>query len=84
MNSKLPPKYTILFLLLFILNTNKGECALLSAELYPAISATTGEAYFISTPTSNVSDSCVITSDNASIGFRVLFIASDIVRYIRY
>lgn len=84
MNSKLPPKYTILFLLLFILNTNKGECALLSAELYPAISATTGEALFISTPTSIVSDSSVIISYNGSIGFRVLSIASDIVRYIRY
>lgn len=83
MNSKLPPKYTILFLLLFILNTNKGECALYSAELYPAISAATGEALFISTPTSIVSDVSVI-ADNGSIGFRVLSIVSDIVRYIRY
>jgi len=30
MNSKLPPKYTILFLLLFIFNTNKGGCAVIS------------------------------------------------------
>lgn len=84
MNSKLPPKYTILFLLLFILNTNKGECALLSAELCPAISATTGEALFISTPTSIVSDLSFAACGNSSIGFRVLSIASDIVRYIRY
>ncbi|ALM48540.1 hypothetical protein AMR72_06285 [Flavobacterium psychrophilum] len=84
MNSKLPPKYTILFLLLFILNSNKGECALKSAELYPALLATTGEAYFISTPSSFVSDSCIINSDNGTVGFRVLLIASHIVRYIRY
>lgn len=30
MNSKLPPKYTILFLLLFIFNANKGGCAVVS------------------------------------------------------
>jgi hypothetical protein len=57
MNSKLPPKYTILFLLLFISISNKGETALNnSAKLYPAVTANTGEAYFISTHSSVVSD----------------------------
>jgi hypothetical protein len=55
MNSKLPPKYTFLFLLLFIVTTNKGECALSkNAELYPAIKAMTGRAIFIYTPPSVV------------------------------
>ena len=66
MNSKLPPKYTILFLLLFILNSNKGECASVDAELYPAITAATGEAYFISTPTS------VVTGDHSKTNASVL------------
>lgn len=56
MNSKLPPKYTILFLLLFISISNKGKTALYSAELYPANMANTGEAYVVSTPSSIVAD----------------------------
>lgn len=37
MNSKLPPKYTILFLLLFIFNANKGGCAVsLSTPIHSA------------------------------------------------
>lgn len=55
MNSKLPPKYTILFLLLFISISNKGETALRSAELYPAQEAYMGKAYPISTHTSSFS-----------------------------
>lgn len=52
MNSKLPPKYTILFSSLFIVNTNKGGNAPESgaAELCPAtIMASTGKARFVST-----------------------------------
>lgn len=57
MNSKLPPKYTILFLPLFVSNTNKGENALYkSAKLYPASMATTDKAYFVSTLPSIVTD----------------------------
>jgi hypothetical protein len=67
MNSKLPPKYTFLFLLLFISISNKGETALYgSAKLYPATTATTGEAYFISTPTS------VVTGDHSKTNASVL------------
>jgi hypothetical protein len=57
MNSKLPPKYTILFLLLFISIANKGQISSSNdVELYPASLATTGKAYFISTLPSIVSD----------------------------
>jgi hypothetical protein len=81
MNSKLPPKYTILFLLLFISISNKGETALnKSAELYPAQTATTGEAYFIST-----NHSSIVTDARfkmGSSGLESYQWYADIVRYI--
>lgn len=62
MNSKLPPKYTILFLLLFILFSNKGEPApLKSAKLYSAIKVIPSKAFSVYTPPSFVSEkSCAI------------------------
>jgi len=57
MNSKLPPKYTILFLLLFISITNKGQISSSNdVELYPASLATTDKALPISTLPSVESD----------------------------
>lgn len=57
MNSKLPPKYTFLFLLLFVLYTNKGEPAQSkSAKLYSAITVITSKAFIVYTPPSIVSD----------------------------
>jgi len=80
MNSKLPPKYTILFLLLFISISNKGETALKGAELYPAQTATAGEAFCISTPHSTiVSDNCFKTGSSALESYQWY---ADIVRYI--
>lgn len=56
MNSKLPPKYTFLFLLLFILNANKGESALpKSVKLCSAITVISSEAFSVYTPPSIVS-----------------------------
>lgn len=81
MNSKLPPKYTFLFLLLFTSISNKGEIALnMSAKLCPATLATTGEAYFVSTPSSVVSDS---TQTVASVLESYQWY-TDIVSYIWY
>lgn len=57
MNSKLPPKYTFLFLLLFILNANKGESALSkSAKPCSTQSGISSRADFVSIPPSVVSD----------------------------
>jgi len=57
MNSKLPPKCTILFLLLFISISNKVETALFdSARLYLASTADTGKAFVVSAPTSILAD----------------------------
>lgn len=57
MNSKLPPKYTILFLLLFISISNKVETLPCDkAELYLANTATAGKAFVVSAPTSILAD----------------------------
>jgi len=56
MNSKLPPKYTILFLFLFISILNKGQISSShGVQLYPALLANTDRALFISTLPSVVS-----------------------------
>lgn len=79
MNSKLPPKYTILFLLLFISISNKGETALTGAELYPAETATAGEAFYISTPHSTIVSDDRYTGSSALESYQWY---TDIVRYI--
>ena len=81
MNSKLPPKYTILFLLLFTSISNRGEIAFSQdAELYPAGTATTGEAFFVSTCHSSfVSDD---TLKVFSSGLESYQWYADIVTYI--
>ena len=57
MISKLPPKYTFLFLLLFILIANKGEYALSnSAQFYFASTEIVSTTDFILFPSSAVSD----------------------------
>lgn len=67
MNSKLPPKYTCLFLLLFILNTNKGECAQTKcAKLYSAVTVISSKAFFVYTPPSIVSDT-ILTIDKMAV-----------------
>lgn len=76
MNSKLPPKYTILFLLLFISISNKGGMALFkSIELYPANTAATGEAFFVPASTS------IVAVGSSSVLESYQWYA-DIVRYI--
>ncbi|PZR21999.1 MAG: hypothetical protein DI539_06490 [Flavobacterium psychrophilum] len=76
MNSKLPPKYTILFLLLFISITNKGGTALFSSvQLCPANTATTGEAFVVSASTS------IVAGDFSSVLESYQWYAG-IVRYI--
>ena len=80
MNSKLPPKYTILFLLLFISISNKVETASNNdAQLYLANTADTGKAFVVSTPTSILADS--YSSGNTSVLESYQWYA-DIVRYI--
>lgn len=57
MNSKLPPKYTFLFLLLFVFYTNKGEPAPSeSAKLYSAVTVISSKAFSVYSPPSIVSD----------------------------
>lgn len=66
MNSKLPPKYTILFLLLFISISNKVETALFDgAQLYLAHRANTGKAFVVSAPTSILADNYSV--ENVSV-----------------
>ncbi len=81
MNSKLPPKYTILFLLLFTSISNRGEIALNdSAKLYPAGTATTGEAFFVSAfHSSFVSDDPVKLTSSVLESYQWY---ADIVAYI--
>lgn len=63
MNSKLPPKYTILFLLLFISISNKVETQPCNkAQLYLANMASTGKAFVVSAPTSILADSYSLES----------------------
>lgn len=47
MISKLPPKYTFLFLLLFIFNGNKGESASCTDVNFSPISNDTGQSCFL-------------------------------------
>lgn len=81
MNSKLPPKYTILFLLLFTSISNTGEIAFSKdAELYPANTATTGEAFIVSAfHSSFVSDGLTRTSSSGLESYQWY---ADIVTYI--
>jgi len=85
MNSKLPPKYTILFLLLFISIENKGQISSNNdVELYPALEATTGEAYFISTLPQIVSEDQAVLQQSKISELESYKWYLDIVGYIRY
>ena len=80
MNSKLPPKYTFLFLLLFISISNKVETMRFdNAQLYLATIADTGKAFAVSAPTSILTDNYSVKNTSVLESYQWY---ADIVRYI--